>query len=102
MPVILQCGGCGDTTEDNPSKGFSGVGWLKEPTLGGVRVLCPKCQTTNEDYLIERERKELIEIYVAGAIERARIEAREKYTPEYVKQSRKEREQMLLPLFKKT
>lgn len=100
MPVKLVCG-CGKEIREDGAGPDSEVNrWLKKPLIGGMLVLCPECQATNEDYLIEKEIESLIEMYVVGAAERARIEAREKYTPEYVKEIRKEREKMFLPLFK--
>lgn len=57
MLVILQCSCCRKTTEDNPSAGLSGAGWLKEPALGGAIILCPKCQTMDEKRLLKKKRK---------------------------------------------
>lgn len=99
MPIKLVCG-CGNETIYNRSC-LQGMDWIQSATIGGgARIICPKCQTVSnkdyEDYLIEGERKVLIEIHV----ERSRQEAEEKYTPEYVKKLRKEREKIPLPLFK--
>lgn len=99
MSTKLICDGCGNETVYNPSA-LQGTDWLQEPMIGGTRVLCPGCRTTNEDYLIEKEIETLKKIYVARATERAEKEAEEKYTPEYVKQLRKERGEIIFPHFK--
>lgn len=86
MSVILKCGECGD---EIVRAGLDGANWLIEPTLGGTRIICSNCQKTDENHLIREEIKTLIEIHV----NQARDEAVKKYTPEYVKQLRKEREE---------
>lgn len=81
MPVLLKCDNC-DRIHDG-----EGSGWLREPTFGGTRVLCPKCLVADEDYQIEAETMLLIET----AVSKAREEAEKKYTPEYVRWLRAER-----------
>ena len=87
MPKILKCDDCEKEVGDNPSAGLSGVGWIQEPVIGGTRVLCPRCQRTNEDYLINQEMEMLKEMH----IERARHEADNMYTLESVRKLREER-----------
>lgn len=100
MPVKLVCN-CGKEIREDGAGPDSEVNrWLKKSLIGGILVLCPECQATEEDCLIEKEMELSIEIYVARATERARKEAEEKYTPDYVRQLRKERGGIIPPHFK--